>query len=222
MIIYGWNNRIIKEAPVDKVTCPNCKNDKMHIRVFGFYVHIFWIPLFPYKKDVILSCDHCQMGVSGGELDDTMKKLKKSVSFPKYMFLGSALLLAFVAYLVVDSHLQDKKELSFLTHPEVGDVYHLIDKEEVTEYKYYLLKAQEVMGDSMAVSANGFAYNMVPKELMAGDGFYKTQYMIDKKSLMELYESGELVKVQREYNNGSGFDRELDEEEAILEAAAEK
>ena len=168
MIIYGWNNRIIKEAPVDKISCPNCQNDKMHVRIFGFYVHIFWIPMFPYKKDIVLQCDQCQMGVGGGELEDTMKKLKKSVGFPKYMFLGTVLLLTLIAYLVIDAHLDDKKELSYLVNPQVGDVYHLIDKEEPTEYKYYLWKAQELFADSIHISANGYAYNMVPTRLMDG------------------------------------------------------
>ncbi len=56
---------------------------------------------------------------------------------------------------------------------------------------------------------------------MEGDGFYETQYVIDKQYLLDLYESGELVKVPRGYSACSGFYGVLSEEEAIL-AAAEK
>jgi len=213
MIIYGWNNRVIKEAPIDNISCEHCGNEKFKVKILGHYVHIFWIPLFPYKKQGLLECDHCKSVVSdhqlANQLKDAMKRMKQSVKFPKYLFSGSALLIALFAFLFINSNIREDREYGYLKNPEVGDVYHFKDSDEPTEYKYYLWKAEELFEDSLYISTNGYAYNQVPTSLLVEDGFYDTYYVIDKNALLELYESGDLVKIQREYNESSGFNRVL-------------
>ncbi len=174
--------------------------------------------MFPYKKDVVLECDHCKRAVNGGQVDDTMTKLKKSVSFPKYMFMGAILMVSFVTFLMIKSYLDDKEEYSYLTNPQVGDIYLLVYNEAHSEYKYYLWKAEKLFADSLYISANAYSYNMIATELIDGDGFYNSYYVIDKKDLLDLYEKGELVKVQMEYASGSGFDRILIEDEESLQS----
>lgn len=211
MIIYGWNNRVIKEAPIDNIPCEHCGNEKFMVKILGHYVHIFWIPLFPYKKQGLLECNQCKSVVSDHQLidllKDAMKRMKQSVKFPKYMFSGSALLIALLAFLFINSNIQEDREYGYLVNPEVGDVYHFKDKDESTEYKYYLWKAEELFEDSMYISTNGYAYNQIPASLLVEDGFYDTYYVVHKNALLELYESGDLVKIQREYSDNSGFNR---------------
>ena len=213
MIIYGWNNRVIKEAPFDKMSCPHCDNNEARIKVLGFYFHIFWIPLFPYKKKLFYECDHCKHAVEEANFDDQFKevlgKLKQSVKFPKYMFSGSGLVLALVVALFINADQREKREIEYLNNPQVGDIYHLKDKDEATEFKYYLWKAEEIFNDSMYITANAYNYDGIPKALLAEDGFFETYYVVDKKDMMDLYENGDLVKVQREYDELSGFNRRV-------------
>jgi hypothetical protein len=218
MIIYGWSNKVIKQAPVEKVPCGHCGNENLNVKIVGFYAHIFWIPLFPYKKKGLLECEHCKHAIEEKHLVDQMKEamtlMKKSVKFPKYMFSGTAIILAFISYMFISSRMESDRELEYLTTPTVGDIYHLKDKDEPTEYKYYLWKVQELFEDSIYISANGYVYNYIPDKLMEGDGFYDSYYVIEKGKLKELYETGDLVKVQRGYSEQSGFDRILYEEPA--------
>ena len=213
MIIYGWNNRVIKESSIDKLACPHCENEEAKIKVVGFYFHIFWIPLFPYKKKLYYECEHCKNTAEESNFADQFKdvlgKLRQSVKFPKYMFSGSGLVLALIVALVINADQREKREIEYLTHPQVGDVYHLKDHEEETEFKYYLWKAEEIFTDSIYITANAYNYDGIPDALLAEDGFFETLYVVDKKSLMELYEEGEMVKVQRKYGETSGFSRRL-------------
>ena len=213
MIIYGWNNRVIKESSFDKLACPHCKNESAKIKVVGFYFHIFWIPLFPYKKKLFYECDHCKEAVEEAIFADQFKevlgKLRQSVRFPKYMFSGSGLLLALIVALFINADQREKTEIEYLKNPQVGDIYHLKDNDETTEFKYYLWKAEEIFEDSLYITANAYNYDGIPEVLLAEDGFFETLYVVDKKSLMELYEEREMVKVQRKYAEKSGFSRKI-------------
>lgn len=211
MIVYGWNNRLIKEAPIEKVPCGHCGNEDVKVKITGHFAHVFWIPLFPYKKKGYFECDHCKHAVEDNSLEDQMKEmmtqLKKSVKFPKYMFSGSAILIAFVAWMFVSSKMEDSKELEYLSNPEVGDIYHYKNADEPTEYKYSLWKTVETFEDSVYIIQNAFGYNIIPSKLEDEDAFVDYYFVVDKNSLTEMYESGEIIKVQREYSESSGFNR---------------
>ena len=211
MIIYGWNNRVIKEAPIEKVPCGHCGNENVRVKIVGHYAHIFWIPLFPYKKKGYFECDHCKHAVEDSSLVDQLKEmmtqLKKSVRFPRYMFSGSAIVIAFIAWMFVSSKMEDNRELEYISNPQVGDIYHYKDVEEPTEYKYTCWKAVETFGDSLYIIQNAFGYNMIPKKFEPEDAFVDYYFVVDKSSLQELYESGEIVKIQRDYSESTGFNR---------------
>lgn len=211
MVVYGWNSRIIKEAPLEKLPCVHCGDESVKAKISVSYVHIFWIPLFPYKKSGQFECDQCKKVVADSQLNETMALLKKSVKLPYYMFSGAAIIAVVIAYLFINSAIDEKKELGYLSIPEVGDIYHLKDNEEKSEYKYYLWKAEEIFDDSLYVTQNAFTYNMIPEDLMEEDGFVESYYVIKKNLLQELYDSGELVKIQREYGEFSGFSRVIPE-----------
>ena len=221
MIIYGWNNRVIKESSFDKLACPHCENENAKIKVVGFYFHIFWIPLFPYKKKLFYECDHCKHTVEDANLADQFKevlgKLKQSVKFPKYMYSGSGLVLALIVALFLNADQREKREIEYLANPQVGDIYHLKDNDETTEFKYYLWKAEEIFDDSLYITANAYNYDGIPDALLAEDGFFETFYVVDRKSLLELYEEGDMVKVQRKYGEQSGFNRMMSDQADSLQ-----
>lgn len=211
MIIYGWNSRTIKEAPIEKLPCVHCGEEAVKAKIGVSYVHIFWIPLFPFKKSGQFECGQCKNIIADSKLNETMALLKKSVRIPYYMFSGAAIIAAFVAYMFINSSVEEQKEIAYLSIPEVGDIYHLKDNEELSEYKYYLWKAEEVFDDSLYITQNAYSYNMIPEELKEGDGFVETYYVIHRNFLKELYDSGDLVKIQRGYGEFSGFGRALPE-----------
>lgn len=90
MIVYGWNTKNIKQAPLENYECPNCQQKQSVIIIFVKYVHIFWIPFVPLKKMAVTVCTNCkyereEIGLTLGS-SDTIQKLKSAVPIPKYFF----------------------------------------------------------------------------------------------------------------------------------------
>ena len=211
MIIYGWNSKNIKQADMEAYQCPSCGQKQSVLAVFAHYFHIFWIPLFPFKKSARIVCGHCQLSTEEKAMPDemkaTIKQLKSAVSLPKGLFSGLILIFAAVAFFSFRNVQNSQLEQSYLEKPQTGDVYVLKDQEESSEYNHYLMKINEVEGDSLYVSFTSFSYNGVVTQLDTQDGFYDLEYVMHKGYLDELEELGQVKKVIRDYSAAAGFDR---------------
>ena len=211
MIIYGWNSRNLKQAELETYNCPKCGENQSVIAIFAHYVHIFWIPIFPYKKSANIACGHCQLATEEKsmpeEMKGTIRQLKSTVNIPKSLFSGLLLLIVAVAFFSFKSLKNDQQEQSYIENPQIGDVYVLKDLEESSEYKHYLMKINEINSDSLWVSFNSYSYTGIITELDPRDGFYNYEYSIHKSALQEFQQSGELKKIIRNYAATAGFDR---------------
>lgn len=214
MIIYGWSAKNIKQAPLENHECPHCQQKQSVLVIFARYAHIFWIPLFPFKKSAVIVCQHCK-----NETDEksivlgagvSVQQLKASVPMPKYLFAGLVILLVGIASLTYSGIQDSKAEQSYLQYPQVGDVYLIKSDDEPSEYNHYLLKVRDVAGDSLSVSMSSYFYNGIVTELDPKDGFYDVMYTIHKSSIQAFKESGDLKKVMRDYSASAGFDREIE------------
>ncbi|MFY0600872.1 MAG: hypothetical protein JXR03_14455 [Cyclobacteriaceae bacterium] len=214
MIIYGWNTKNIKQASLDAYECPNCQEKSSYLAIFAHYAHIFWIPLFPYKKSATIYCANCQLSTDENALEEGMKTkvkaLKSTVSIPKYLFIGLTILVLGIGFLIYNNNKNEKLESSYVIDPQVGDVYVLKDFDEPTDYNYYLWKVDDIEGDSLIIMFNSYRYNWVATELDRDDGFYDILLAMHKDQIKKYDESGELKKVIRSYSASSGFDRILE------------
>lgn len=221
MVVYGWNSKVLKEAPFNGHQCPSCKNEATHIVVFGSYFHVFWIPLFPYRKYLRIICDNCQLDQKPKEVSEEVrtlaKQLKSQVRLPFYMYSGVGIITALIIFFTVQGIVDDNKFKNQLNEPQANDIYHLYNAQEPTEFKYYLWKVIDVRGDSVDVSPTSFQYNHDPYTLESEDGFYDVFYSMHKSEILELHETDVLLKVQRGYEASSGFDREIVYEALIEE-----
>jgi len=216
MIIYGWNGRTLKEGPLKNYECPSCGEKNSHVVVVAQYIHVFWIPIFVYKKAVHVVCMSCNYSMEGKDfppeekaMKENIKLLKSSVKTPFYLYLGLIAIVLAIGYFTFTGVQNSIEESAFLKDPQIGDVYVLEDLSEVSAYKYYLLKVQNIDGDSLHMTFNSFSYNTVVRSLDPSDGFYDVWYAIPKSQLNEFEESGELRKVIRDYTAYSGFDRTI-------------
>lgn len=220
MIIYGWNSRVLKQAPFPGHTCTNCGQQDSHVVVSGSYGHIFWIPLFPYKKALRIICAHCQHQEKpktvSEEVHQFAKKLKSTVKFPIWMFAGSGIVAAIIIYGVISNFLAGQRDLNLLDDPQVNDIYYLYNKEESTDYKFSLNKVIAVNGDSVNVSPNSFIYNFKPSMLEREDGFYDIYYTYHKNELRQMYKDDVIREVKRGFLPGRGFERELVYPDSLL------
>jgi hypothetical protein len=211
MIIYGRNTKNIKQAPLENHECPNCKERNSHVAVFAHYGHIFWIPLFPYKKTIQIYCSHCQLATEESamqaEMKEKMKQLKSSVGIPKYLFSGLVIIALAISYFAYSGHQQGNLEAEYIANPQVGDVYIIKTLTEKSEYNHYLMKVNSIANDSLIVSFSSYSYNGLVDKLDPADGFYNVTYVIHKDEIKNFDLSGELKKVMREYSSSAGFDR---------------
>lgn len=87
MVIFGTRTTYIKSVESKTKTCPSCGTEDVLIcSMFGKYVHIFWIPLFPIGKKGVLQCQHCKYAIEADEMPIALKKeyndLKKATKTP--------------------------------------------------------------------------------------------------------------------------------------------
>ena len=219
MIVYGWNSRNLKQAPLQNYQCPNCQQSESHIVILAKYVHIFWIPVFPYKKSAIVFCTQCKHETHDENAimlgsESAVKKLKATVPLPFYLFSGLALILLAIGYFTYAGTKDDKREQSYVEDPRKGDVYLIKNSEEPTTYNHYLLKVRDVVGDSLWVSSSTYNYNGIISQLDPEDGFYDIMYPIHKRVIEDFRKSSELKKVMRDYPASSGFNRDIEYHEA--------
>lgn len=211
MIIYGWNTKNIKQAPLEGYECTQCAQKQSVIAIFAHYVHVFWIPFFPYKKSAYIVCTNCQVETTEDVLDSEkktlVKQLKSAVPIPKYMFAGLMLLVIGIGALMYSNNRDKSNELTYLENPQIGDVYVLKNMESTDEYNHYLLKVNDVVDDSLWVSFTSYSYNGVVTQLEPEDGFYDIMYPMHKDGVKAYKASGELKKVIRNYTTSAGFDR---------------
>ena len=222
MIIYGWNSKLLKHAPLQNVPCESCKEETTQIGIQSHYVHIFWIPIFPYSKKASIVCTGCQHVTREKEMAPEfkakVKTLKAAVPFPKYHFAGLGIIAALAIFFSFQSYDNDQKQQNYLQSPLSGDVYILKDDKEPSEYKFYLLKLLETETDSVFITYNSFGYTAIPKKLDPKDGFYNYTVKIAKSELTAMNESGALKKIERGYSTDKGFDRVVEYvEEAPVE-----
>ncbi len=215
MIVYGWNSKNIKQAPLENYACPNCQQNDSHIVIVAKYVHIFWIPVFPYKKSALVFCNQCkhetqdEKAIMPGN-EGLVKKLKAAVPLPLYLFSGLAIILVAIGYFTYAGAQDEKQEQSYVEDPHAGDVYLIKSSEEPSAYNHYLLKVRDVVGDSLWVSYSSYFYNGIISQLDPKDGFYDIMYPMHKNDLEGLQKTGELKKVMRDYAASTGFDRDIE------------
>lgn len=61
MIIFGSKTSNIGSFVIPNSKCDYCgKEGTQRITVYGNYIQIFWIPIFPIGRDVFAECSHCK------------------------------------------------------------------------------------------------------------------------------------------------------------------
>lgn len=214
MIIYGWSSKSLKQAPLENYECDYCGEKRSVLVIFARYVHIFWIPLFPFKKSAIIVCTTCKKEIEDKSIDlgsgITVGQLKSKVPMPIYLFTGLAFILVAIGFFTYTINTESKQKDNFIASPRIGDVYLIKSEQDTSKYNHFLIKVREIHGDSLWISQNSYRYNGYITKLDPNDGFFNMMYSVHKSIVKELDKKGELQKIFRDYTESTGFNREID------------
>ncbi len=163
MLIVGMRGKILSPERLSiHEACPRCGKQALHATLVQRYFHIWWIPVVPYAKRVLFACEHCGVEATDEDatepLDEAVRRLRRQVSTPFYMFSGLALVL--VGFAALTAALAPSF-ISFATtpglkeriaKPAVGDVYVLdgakMLPDETWEKDYVFLVARVISIDA--------------------------------------------------------------------------
>lgn len=200
MIIFGSNSSHLKSEHLQEIACPHCQNaDSIDISVFGKYVHLFWIPFFPMGKVGASQCRHCRQTLKEKEMPENFKaafkEFKSQLKTPIWHFSGLILLILFIGWSVYAVN-QNKKETQLLiSDPQVGDVY-----EYKTDADYYsLMKVTAIEGQSIIFVPNDYEVARESKlnRIDKPENYSPDEYEMSLEDLVELYNTGQIVDVNR-------------------------
>ncbi len=157
MIIYGTQAADLGTTQVLNEVCPFCgEQGQIVLTAYRKHAHIFWIPLFPFRKKVVAQCQNCGKVIKRKDMSDTLKfevdTLKSSVKGPSWQFAGLALLFVLGIFINYYGGELNEQELQYLAEPQVGDIY----KYETENGYYSTLKVAEVTYDSIYVYPNTY------------------------------------------------------------------
>ncbi|OON67653.1 hypothetical protein [Hymenobacter sp. CRA2] len=205
MIIYGTNGSHVRTEPLPGVACPACHTaDRMHASVFSRYIHIYWVPLLPYRKPAVALCQHCQgiweLAQLPAEADDIKQALrakKKATRAPWWQWSGLAVLTLGVVW-AADASIRDGHDNdAFLAAPRAGDIYTVRND---SSRNYSLLKVVRAHANTVDVIASAYETDdsQPVKKLNHAQYFGKDTVTLTHLDLLGMKNQGQLTDVDRE------------------------
>lgn len=200
MIIYGWRASHVKSQISDTVKCVQCQTEKTTLfSVFSRYVHIFWIPLFPYGRKGFTECQKCGYETDSSYTDDHYKRghreLLQQTNIPFWQFAGLLIIVAFVSWGVISSQLEKENTRTYLESPSVGDKYFY----KTDEGNYSVFKIRHIGSDSVEVQQNDYESSRKNRvdEIDIQENYGDYQFRLAKTDLKSMYESGLIYSIKR-------------------------
>lgn len=201
MIIYGSRATQVASQNIN-TPCPGCAaQNSLSMHVFQHYAHIFWIPVFPFRKTGTSECSNCKQVLQKKEFSEELKEkysqLKSISKTPFWTFTGVILIIAVAIYMNFHEAENSKKNASLILAPMEGDIYEIkLGSKEFTLYKVEFLSDDTVFfrpHNYVSDKENGI------DDLKAkGDQEYSEEliYMI-KSDLIERLNEGTVLNIER-------------------------
>ena len=161
MIIYGRRDVSLQSTTFDEQFCTNCgMKGAVTCTVFSRYAHIFWIPLFPYSKKLLIRCSSCGKVFNLNELNPSLqpeiKEFYRKCKAPFWQWVGLTLIIASVL-LNINRTINEKNDTKqFFNSPEINDVYCF-----KYEDGYTLMLIDDISNDSVYFLNNEYYFSNI-------------------------------------------------------------
>jgi len=203
MIFYGTKATTLATEPVLGVKCPNCgKSTTLVATVFGRYAHIYWIPLFPFSKVAVLSCEGCLQAWEEKHLPEAaasaVREVKANAPHRRWEWAGLGLLLMLGGFITVAGIRGNREDDALLASPRAGDIYTVRSD---SSKRYTLLKVQSVRADSVELLENQYSTDSsTPLTTLKDkkDDYDPGSFTVSRASLLDMRRQGRLTDVSRD------------------------
>ncbi len=185
--------------------CYRCQSFEREVQVTRPYFHFCFIPVFPTgPKQFEMHCRNCGDDTRLESVTEQFAGKTRSSAYLYSVWIIFAALALFWFYWNKNSL---KQKTTMVANPQVGDVF-TIRKEKNNETTYYFLRIAKIEGDTLKVLHNNLDYGGFVSSLSQDDFFLKddTVQML-RKELKNMLRDDEIYSVDRDYGDGSGFNR---------------
>ena len=199
MIFYGSRGTHLHSEQVSGIKCSHCEQQTTHtISVFGKYAHIYWIPFFSIGKKGVSECNHCKITLAPKEMNEPLKLAYQNVNnnakLPIWYWSGLGVIAMIIGLITFSGSRHKTDTITYINEPQVGDIYEY----KPTEY-YSLLKVSSISQDSIFVISNDYEIERQSKlyKIDKAENYTTNPYGISKEKIKELFESKEILDVNR-------------------------
>lgn len=203
MLLFGRKSKEIKTGHIKLVTCPYCYQEtSMTYTVFGKYFHLYFVPMFPYKKVTTAECDSCHTTFEWKHLPETIyrKILKDKETYPAknpvWMFSGLFALAGLSALAYYQSGNTWEKETGYISQPKAGDIYYYdLDSAGL----YTSLRVDKVINDRIHYTANDTTVYGPTKVVTIDkpERYTSKKAVFTKQRLKQLYDNNTIFIINR-------------------------
>lgn len=161
-ILYGHQSKSLGNETVT-VTCPHCQQGPQRLWGFAQYFHVFYLPIFVFRKHFVLECPACQKTAVEKDWQDSTRNslLEKRSQFkiPLYLFSGLMLFTLVLSKVGYDHLTTSRLQANYLASPHVGDVLVLRQGQEgKSQVGFWPALVEKVTDDAVIVRPSNYAY----------------------------------------------------------------
>ena len=203
MIFYGTKGSNLFNGKIINTNCSHCNEvATMTYSVFAKYAHIYWIPVFPYKKLTFVECNNCKMTFEqkefSGEITTKLEREKEKNGkkmFPLWMFSGAIIILALSGFGVYQSNVDDNNEKIYIQNPAKGDIYHI----KLDDDFYTAATVISTDKDSVYLRFSNLETDQMTgiDEISKPKNFIMGKYGYKRERLKELFEKDTIYTIDR-------------------------
>ena len=198
MIVYGTGGKDLGEKLITNEKCPHCgEYNKIHLHSIARYVHLFWIPFFPYSKKTVIICHSCDKEIlkkkASPSLIDKIGLEKSSFKIPIYHFSGLIIIVLTILWFKYTAVKHKSFVENSIENIQTNDI--LVFKHSKNEYTFALVDS--IYEEAVFFKNSNYSYNQKPsrsdyeKALIENSDFYNTDtYYYTGKQIDSLFSKG--------------------------------
>lgn len=208
MFFYGIKSKTLREGELTDIHCEYCEQDDtyMEYRFVQKYFHLYFIPVFPFKKKLVVYCDDCCVEYQNDKIPKAAtKKLnhiknRYPIRTPIWMFSGLIILVLFFTWAFWQSGRHDVTEGEYIKEPKKGDIYFIESNPKENTTIYTTCRIDKVDKDKVYVTYNDTSVTKYTKVFKIMDQHFYTNKkgIYTRQKIQELYKKDSIISITRE------------------------